>query len=202
MRRAKWIVAAVCVAVVGTSVVQAKGPHRLWHKRAKSTKSAKHYDPAYAPIPLGAPMPPGAPTPVDEIPEELVPERLPQAPTIEDASARLNSVRERWNARLGRTADRQTQFQQNRAERLRSLAGRLDWAAPGGNIARIDRAGTAAFEPSTIASATPRSQTPRRRSIFDRSAPQPVEARRPIADRFDLRRQETGPAFPNEAPRF
>ena len=200
MLRAKWMMTAVCVVAVCGSVVQAKGPRRAWHKRAKATKSVKHHGHVYAPIPHGAPIPLGAP-PVDEIPDVIVPERIPQAPGIEDASALLDSARRRWSERYERTVARRAEIRQDRAARLRALAGRLDRSASERNDTHADLPASA-VQPSIVADTPGRWDSGRRGDRFDRTAPRSIEVRRPIADRFEPRRQNAGPTFPSDAPRF
>jgi hypothetical protein len=210
MRRTNWIVAAICVTVLGTSVIsadiaEAKGPWRAWHKKGKSAKSSKALGPVYAPYPMDAPAPigdyPDVPMPVPM----PVPETIPQALPLEDSSARANQIRERWTARMQRTMERQAQVRQERAERLQALAARPEQPT------MRDRRSVEALPSSAIANTPTPAEPSGWRSWFDRTpettAPQPAQPQRPVANRFaplrqDTRRQAAGPTFPNEAPRF
>ncbi|MCG8585994.1 MAG: hypothetical protein MI757_14900 [Pirellulales bacterium] len=189
MRLAQFIVVVACVAIIGTSVAEAKKPKRIWHKRAKASKAKSYH----------APVPHGAPTPVDE--SDFAPEILPDTPMADPLPPTPSTARSRWNQLLERTAERRTRVRQDRADRLRSLAARISNPQDASQLRDVP-APTFSASPRAIANAPTQPESSRRRSWLGRTAPQPVDASRPIANGFDIRRQAEQPLSENEAPRF
>lgn len=185
MRRTNWVVVGACLSVLVASVAEAKKPWRFAPKHGKSAKSYRAVD---APLPLGAPMP------VYDDGQDISPELLPEVPGEADPPS---AARARWNELLERSAQRRAQFQQDRSERRRSLAARL--GRPTANDARVP---SVAVPPAAVAHTPVPTDSSRRRSWFGRTTPQPAEASRPIANRFDIRRQAEQPIPALEAPRF